>query len=329
MKNRILLLSGTSEGPLLARALADLGFAVRATVTRHEACHNLFGATAGIQVEVRGFTEETLEAFLHGGEADIVLDATHPFAVRITRIAHDVCRRLGVPYVRYERPDWQPPEGAVFADGFVEAATLLPSLGRRIMLTIGAKQLKHFAHLHDSLTLFARILPSAVSVEQAQAAGFTSERILCLRPPFSTAFNRAIFEEYRTDTLLTKASGSEGGVVEKVTAALGLGMKVLMIRRPVLPDIAAHHDLAEAVAAVRRLALSCRATSRSRARSAPVPAHRSPLPRADRARASRPLPSRAAHRTAPARDGRAGAYWPRYSGGLSWPRESAPPWPSP
>jgi hypothetical protein len=35
---------------------------------------------------------------------------------------------LGVPYVRYQRPDWDPPaETTVYAAGYAEAAALLPS----------------------------------------------------------------------------------------------------------------------------------------------------------------------------------------------------------
>jgi precorrin-6A/cobalt-precorrin-6A reductase len=247
MRNKVLLLSGTSEGPILARALIDMGLEVRATVTRPEACQNLFGGVGGVQVEVRGFTEESLSAFLRAGHADIVLDATHPFAVRITRLAHAVCGRLAIPYVRYERPDWQPPQGTLCVDSFVAAAALVPSLGKRIMLTIGSKQLKHFAHLHERLALFARILPSPLSLEQTLAAGFAMDRIICLRPPFSKDFNKAIFQEYRADALLTKASGSEGGVVEKVTAANELGMKVVMIQRPALYDIPVVSKLDEAI----------------------------------------------------------------------------------
>jgi len=54
--------------------------------------------------------------------------------------------------------------------------------------------------------------------------------------------------------LVTKASGREGGVEEKVLAARELGMKVLMIRRPSLPEIHAVSSLDQAVAAC--LALS-------------------------------------------------------------------------
>jgi precorrin-6A/cobalt-precorrin-6A reductase len=251
---RILLLSGTSEGPPLARALLVAGFAVRATVTRAEARESLFGPLLReVQVEARGFTEEGLAAFLAAGEADLVLDATHPFAVRITRIAQGVCRRLGVPYVRYERPDWKPPAGTRLVDSFAEAAALLPA-GVRVLLTIGAKQLKHFAPLQGRLHLMARILPSVPSLEQALAAGFTPDRLLCLRPPFSRDFNRAILREYRIGLLVTKASGREGGVEEKVLAAGDLGVEVIVIRRPELEGVPGVSSLEAAVRACREMA---------------------------------------------------------------------------
>jgi precorrin-6A/cobalt-precorrin-6A reductase len=230
----------------------EAGFAVRATVTRAEACDTLFGALAGaITVEARGFTEEGLTEFLARGEADVVLDATHPFAVRITRLAHAVCRRLGVPFVRYERPDWEPPPGTRQVGSFAEAAELLPSLGTRALLTVGAKQLKHFAHLHGRMVLIARLLPCAASLQQALTAGFTPDRVLCLRPPFSQEFNRALLREYRAEVLVTKASGREGGVVEKVLAARELGLEVVMIRRPEVTEIACVNSLEEAVRACR------------------------------------------------------------------------------
>jgi len=250
VKKRILLLSGTSEGPPLARALLAAGFAVRATVTRAEARENLFGPLLrDVQVEARGFTEESLASFLLQGEADLVLDATHPFAVRITRLAHAVCLRLGVPYVRFERPDWEPPPGTRLVPNFAEAAELLPELGTRVLLTIGAKQLKHFAALQSQLHLVARLLPSVLSLQQALAVGFTPDRLLCLRPPFSREFNRAILMEYRIEVLVTKASGREGGVEQKVLAAGDLGVPVVMIRRPEAGNVIGVCNLEAAVKA--------------------------------------------------------------------------------
>jgi precorrin-6A/cobalt-precorrin-6A reductase len=249
---KVLLLSGASEGPVLARALLDAGFAVSATVTTEEGKAHLFGAMQqALTVLVGGFTEASLTDFLARGGADLVLDATHPFAVRITRMASAVCTTLRVPYVRYQRPDWEPPAGTVYAASYAEAAALLPTLGTRVMLTIGAKQLKYFAGLHDRLTLFARILPAVASLQQAVQAGFPQTHILCLRPPFSRDFNRSILREYRIDVLLTKASGVEGGVVEKVLAAHDLAITTLMIRRPPEDDLPTVSSIAAAVQACR------------------------------------------------------------------------------
>lgn len=233
MRKTILLLSGVSEGPVLAQALLEADFAVVATVTRDEARQHLFGHMQhAMTVEVQGFTEASLSRFLTQGGADLVLDATHPFAVRITQIASTVCAKLRLPYVRYQRPDWHPPAGTVYAESYAAAADILPTLGVRVLLTIGAKQLKYFAPLHDRLRLFARVLPSPASVQQALDAGFTPAGILALRPPFSKEFNTSILREYRIDALVTKASGAAGGVVEKVMAAYDLGLPTLMIRRP-------------------------------------------------------------------------------------------------
>jgi precorrin-6A/cobalt-precorrin-6A reductase len=173
--------------------------------------------------------------------------------VRITRLAHDVCRRLGVPYVRYERPDWEPPPGTRLVDSFAEVAGMLTQ-GARVLLTIGAKQLKHFAPLQDRLHLIARILPSVVSLQQALAAGFTPDRLLCLRPPFSREFNAAILREYRVHVLVTKASGREGGVEEKVLAAGDLGVEVVMVRRPEHAGVAGVSTLEAAVQACCEIA---------------------------------------------------------------------------
>jgi hypothetical protein len=72
-KKTILLLSGTSEGPILARALLQAGFAVIATVTREAARQHLFGQLQhAITVEVGGFAAESLEHFLAQDEVDLV-----------------------------------------------------------------------------------------------------------------------------------------------------------------------------------------------------------------------------------------------------------------
>jgi precorrin-6A/cobalt-precorrin-6A reductase len=158
-----------------------------------------------------------------------------------------------MPYVRYERPDWTPPTGTHFAESYAAAAAVLPSLGSRAMLTIGAKQLKHFAPLHGRLIMYSRILPSPISLRQAMESGFGEENLVRQRPPFTVEQNRELFRRYNVDVLVTKASGREGGVVEKVTAARELAMKVLMIRRPEPSGLESVTTIEEAVGVCRKL----------------------------------------------------------------------------
>jgi len=250
MQKTVLLLSGTCEGRVLARALCEAGFRVHATVTRPETVAKFFvnpQMANAATVEARGFTEDSLAAFLNDRDIAGVLDGTHPFAVRITRMSHAVCGQLGKPYVRYERPDWEPPADTVFVDSFAQAADVLPGLGQRVMLTIGCKQLKHFVPLQDRLLMYARILPAEVSLAQALQVGFRREQLVCLRPPVSLEANRDSLRELGIEVLVTKASGREGGVVEKVQAARELGVRVVMIRRPVLADIPTVGSVADAV----------------------------------------------------------------------------------
>jgi precorrin-6A/cobalt-precorrin-6A reductase len=253
MSATVLLLSGTSEGPALARGLLGAGFAVWATVTRDEAVEPLFAALRDrIAVEAGGLPPQTLRARLERGEVDLVLDATHPHAARITRHAQAVCAELGTPYVRYERPSTALPTHAHRAATFAEAAARIRGLGMRPALTIGAKPLKHFAHLHAELAMQARVLPSETSVAQARAAGFDSRRLVCVRPPVSEALNHALFAAHGADLLVTKDSGAAGGVPEKLAAAGKLGMAILAVERPAAGAEPSARSMEEAVRACLR-----------------------------------------------------------------------------
>ena len=123
-----------------------------------------------------------------------MLDATHPFAVRITQIAAAVCSRIPAVHPL-------PAAGLGTARRHGVRRQLCRSRRyvtcSRILLTIGAKQLKYFTPLHDRLTLFARVLPSPLSVQQALDAGFAQANIIAVRPPFSLEFNQSILRGTR------------------------------------------------------------------------------------------------------------------------------------
>src|SRR5262249_61997428 len=96
---------------------------------------------------------------------------------------------------------------------------------------------------------YARAPASPAFRGPALAGGLQPQKGIVPWPPFSRQLNRALFREFKVEVLVTKASGREGGVVEKVLAARDLGTKVLMIRRPVTPDIASVSTVEAAIQA--------------------------------------------------------------------------------
>jgi precorrin-6A/cobalt-precorrin-6A reductase len=80
--------------------------------------------------------------------------------------------------------------------------------------------------------LFARILPYPQALATAIAVGFTSERLIALRPPVSTSLEKALWQQWDIDVVITKASGAQGGELIKQKVAEALDVKLIRIARP-------------------------------------------------------------------------------------------------
>ncbi len=105
---------------------------------------------------------------------------------------------------------------------------------QRVLLTIGSQNLHLFKNYHNQATLFTRILPYPKSLSQAIEAGFTSDRIIAIRPPFIPQFEKSLCQLWNIETIVTKASGIEGGENIKQKLARELNLKLMIIQRPEL-----------------------------------------------------------------------------------------------
>ncbi|HUC63238.1 MAG TPA: cobalt-precorrin-6A reductase [Alphaproteobacteria bacterium] len=245
-ERRLLILGGTAEARTLAEMAARRpGLAVTVSLagrTRDPA------PQAGT-VHVGGFGgADGLAQFLGDAKIDLVVDATHPFAARISRHAADACARLGTPLLMLARPAWSAEPG----DRWIEvadvpaAATALATLAaegraRRAFLTVGRQELGAFAGL-DGIELFVRL------VERPETPPpLRSVRILTGRGPFGLDAERALLAGYGIDVVVSKNSGGEA-TYAKIVAARELGLPVIMVRRPVLPEVERAADVESALA---------------------------------------------------------------------------------
>ncbi|MEZ3182303.1 cobalt-precorrin-6A reductase [Streptomyces pimonensis] len=228
MSPHVLVLGGTTEaralaGELSARPGTRVTTSLAGRVRRP-------GAVAG-ELRVGGFGgAQGLADWLREQRVDAVVDATHPFAQAITANAARAASETGLPLVVLRRPGWQPGPGDRWhpVPSLDAAADLLPRLGHRVLLTTGRLGLAVFAHLTD-----LRFVVRAVEPPESPVPPHT--HVLLARGPFTVADETALLREHRVDVLVTKDSGG-AATAAKLTAARDLGLPVVVVRRPPLPD---------------------------------------------------------------------------------------------
>jgi precorrin-6A/cobalt-precorrin-6A reductase len=219
----ILVLGGTAEARALAGHLDAEGLPVTSSLAGRVARPRL---PAGA-VRIGGFGgPAALAGWLGEHGVVAVVDATHPFAQRISASAASACERAGVPLLRLERPGWSARDGDRWhwvAD-LDAAAAAIPSLGSRVLLTTGRQGLSAFADV-DAAWFYIRCVDPPDPPLPAHHA------LRLDRGPYTLAGELALVDEHRIDLVVTKDSG--GPLTEaKLDAARERGLPVIVVRRP-------------------------------------------------------------------------------------------------
>jgi precorrin-6A/cobalt-precorrin-6A reductase len=221
----MLVLGGTAEARELAAELHAAGIAVTSSLAGRIARPRL---PVG-EVRIGGFGGPGgLAAWLAEHRVGAVVDATHPFAERISVSAVTACAAAGVPLLRLERPGWtqRPGDRWRWAGDLDEAARAIEP-GRRVLLTTGRQGLAAFAHRDDAWFLVR-------CVDEPQPPLPAHHELLLDRGPYTLAGELALVDEHRIEVVVTKNSG--GTLTQaKLDAARERGLPVIVVRRPPRP----------------------------------------------------------------------------------------------
>lgn len=227
MPKKILILGGTAEASDLANR-AHERFAGRAEVIlslaglvpprRPHACTVRTGGFGG---------GEGLEDYLRREGIGLVVDATHPFAARISENAYGACLRAEVPLLGLVRPPWHegPGDQWVEVDDFAEAAAVLRRFARRVLLVVGRRNLEAFAGL-EGIFFAVRLLEAP-----AEPLPLEDAQVVVGYPPHGVEEERKLLQDLQIDTLVVKQSGGREGWA-KLAAARQERVKVVLIARP-------------------------------------------------------------------------------------------------
>lgn len=230
----ILFLAGTSDARELAVQLMQAEHDLIATVVTDSAAASL--QEANVPYHVGRLTEQQMVELIEERQVKTVVDASHPYAEEASKTAMAAAKSIGIPYIRYERPQQSFVNPLVTeVETYEEAAKVASTHTGTIMLTTGSKTLATFTEqlLHnENIRLVCRMLPNKENMEKCDALGIKQRDIIAIQGPFSKALNLALYEQYNTTLTITKESGKVGSVDEKMDAALELGIPVILIKRP-------------------------------------------------------------------------------------------------
>ncbi len=224
---RVLIFGGTTEGRELSRALARRGAAVTVSVATAYGAEEQ-GDFPGVRVLTGRKSAEEMEALM--ADAELCVDATHPYAAEVSANIRAAAARTGTPCKRLLRPESET-EGLLAAEDAAAAAALLADTEGNVLLTTGSKELAAYAALGPE-RLFPRVLPARESIEACEAAGIPRRNIIAMQGPFSQELNEAILRQYRIAWMVSKDGGAAGGFPEKAAAARALGVRLIVLRRP-------------------------------------------------------------------------------------------------
>lgn len=219
----ILILGGTTEASDLARQIAGLGW----SATLSLAGRTREPARQPIPMRIGGFGGAPgLAAYLRENAIDALVDATHPFAAQITRNAAQAAQDTGTPTLAIVRPPWQPQPGDRWrpVPDMQAAAAALGAPPRRVLLTVGQKELAPFTAAHHYVVRSVEpppILPPGAT-------------FIAARGPFQEANERDLLLAHAIDVIVTKNSGG-AATQPKLAAARALGIEIIMVDRPALP----------------------------------------------------------------------------------------------
>jgi len=219
----ILVLGGTAEARELAGALHNRGIAVTTSLAGRVARPRL---PAG-EVRIGGFGgPDALASWLAEHAVSAVVDATHPFAERISAAAALACQAANVPLLRLQRPGWseRPGDRWAWVGDLAAAAATLPSLGERALLTTGRQGLASFARVESAWFLIRCVDPPQPPLPR-------HHELILDRGPYTLAGEGALIDRHRIDVVVTKDSGGEH-TAAKLAAAHERELPVIVVRRP-------------------------------------------------------------------------------------------------
>ena len=229
----VIIFAGTTEGRTISEYLASCKVPVTACVAT-EYGETLLTENEYLKVHAGRMDQEEIAAFIREKGAELVIDATHPYAAVVSENVAAACEREQVDYVRLIRDSSaESVDQAVLVGSVDEAVEYLKKTEGNILATTGSKELFKYTQIPGfEKRVFARVLSTGEVAAACEKLGFVGKNLICMQGPFSEELNIAMLHQFDCKYLVTKETGKAGGFEEKLHAAKAAGATLVLVGRP-------------------------------------------------------------------------------------------------
>ncbi len=229
----VIIFAGTTEGRTISEYLASCKVPVTACVAT-EYGETLLTENEYLQVHAGRMDQEEIAAFIREKGAELVIDATHPYAAVVSENVAAACEREQADYVRLIRgSSAESVDQAVLVGSVDEAVEYLKKTEGNILATTGSKELFKYTQIPGfEKRVFARVLSTGEVAAACEKLGFVGKNLICMQGPFSEELNIAMLHQFDCKYLVTKETGKAGGFEEKLHAAKAAGATLVLVGRP-------------------------------------------------------------------------------------------------
>ena len=232
-RKQVIIFAGTTEGRTISEYLASCKVPVTACVAT-EYGETLLTENEYLKVHAGRMDQEEIAAFIREKGAELVIDATHPYAAVVSENVAAACEREQGDYVRLIRgSSAESVDQAVLVGSVDEAVEYLKKTEGNILATTGSKELFKYTQIPGfEKRVFARVLSTGEVAAACEKLGFVGKNLICMQGPFSEELNIAMLHQFDCKYLVTKETGKAGGFEEKLHAAKAAGATLVLVGRP-------------------------------------------------------------------------------------------------
>lgn len=178
---------------------------------------------------------EKIKEKIRENEIKILIDASHPYALEVTKNAISACEECNIEYFRYERPSivekYKDNPNVITVESYEELGKHLSKISGTILNTTGSRNIKKILDLNLPNLIIHRVLPTLKVMEELDELGLKPESIVAMKGPISYELNKGFIREHSAEAILTKDSGIQGGTEEKILAAIDSNIKIFVVDR--------------------------------------------------------------------------------------------------